>query len=177
MTLTLGADLTVALLLVLTLYYVSRLNRRLSALRADKAALQTLVQSLTQAALSADAGIRGLKAAAEEAARELQKKLQDGRSLRDDLAYMIDRGGGVADRMESQLRSRREEPKVEVPRGRPVEPLHAPAPGPRRAAAPAPEPKPPMNFIQEMAARLAPHGGAAPSRSERDLMRALAGRR
>ncbi|HZB91112.1 MAG TPA: DUF6468 domain-containing protein [Stellaceae bacterium] len=175
MTLTLSADLTVAILLVFTLFYVARLNRRLGALRADKAALQTLVHSLTQASQSAEAGIRGLRSAAEEAGRELQKKLQEAQSLRDDLAYMIDRGGGVADRMESQLRSRREEPRGEAPRGRPAEPLRAPAPEPRRA--PQPEPKPALNFIQEMAQRLAPNSGAAPSRSERDLMRALAGRR
>jgi hypothetical protein len=171
MTLTLTADLTVAILLVFTIYYASKLSRRLNALRADKAALQTLVQNLTQAAQNAEAGIRGLKAAAEETGRELHRKLQDGRSLHDDLAYMIDRGGGIADRMETSLRSRRDEPKAQAPRPRPVEPLRAPEAEPRRG------PKPATNFIQEMAARLAPDNSAAPSRAERELLRALSGRR
>jgi Domain of unknown function (DUF6468) len=171
MTLTLTADFTVAILLVLTIFYASKLSRRLNALRADKAALQVLVQSLTQASQNAEAGIRGLKAAAEETGRELQRKLQDARSLHDDLSYMIDRGGGVADRMETSLRSRRDEPRAEAPRPRPVEPLRAPDVEPRRA------PKPATNFIQEMAARLAPETSAAPSRAERELLRALAGRR
>jgi Domain of unknown function (DUF6468) len=171
MTLTLTADCTVAILLLFTIYYAAKLSRRLSALRADKAALQMLVQHLTQASQSAEAGIRGLKAAAEETGRELQRKLQDARSLHDDLAYMIDRGGGIADRMETSLRSRHDEPKAQAPRPRPVEPLRAPEAALRRA------PKPATNFIQEMAARLAPNNSAEPSRAERELLRALAGRR
>jgi chromosome segregation ATPase len=174
MTVTLAADLTVAVLLVITIYYAAKLSRRLSALRADKAALQTLVQSLTQASQSAEAGIRGLRSAAEESGRELQKKLQEAQGLRDDLAYMIDRGGSLADRMESSLRTRREERTSEPTRPRPVEtaPRAAAAPPPRREAKSGP-----TNFIQEMAARLAPGGAAAPSRAERDLLRALGGRR
>jgi hypothetical protein len=173
MTVTLAADLTVAVLLVITIYYAAKLSRRLSALRADKAALQTLVQSLTQASQSAEAGIRGLRSAAEESGRELQKKLQEAQGLRDDLAYMIDRGGSLADRMESSLRTRREERTSEPTRPRPVEAApRAAAPPPRREAKSGP-----TNFIQEMAARLAPGGAAAPSRAERDLLRALGGRR
>ena len=172
MTLTLVADLTVAFLLVVTIYYAAKLSRRLSALRADKQALQQLVQSLAQASQSAEAGIRGLKAAAEEGGRDLQKKLQEAQSLRDDLAYMIDRGGTVADRMESGLRARREEPKAEAPRPRPAEAPHAADAPPRREAKSGP-----TNFIQEMAARLAPSTGTGPSRTERDLLRALSGRR
>lgn len=178
MTITLAADLTVAVLLVFTIYYAAKLSRRLNALRADKAALQVLVQNLMQASQSAEAGIRGLKTAADETGRELQKKVQDAQSLRDDLAYMIDRGGNVADRMESSLRARREEPAREAPRLRPVE---APQPRPAEAPARREAKSGPTNFIQEMAARLAPGlapgNGTAPSRAERDLLRALAGRR
>jgi cell division protein FtsB len=171
MTVTLAADIVVSFLLLFTIYYAAKLSRRLSALRADKAALQALVRSLTQASQSAETGIRGLKSVAEESGRELQKMLQDAQSLRDDLAYMIERGGGVADRMETSLRSRREEPKPQ-PRPRPVEAARPVEPQPRR------EPRSgPVNFIQEMAARLAPSTGAEPSRAERELLRALAGRR
>jgi hypothetical protein len=174
MTVTLAADLIVAFLLVMTIYYAAKLSRRLAALRADKTALQALVQNLTQASQSAEAGIRGLRSATEEVGRELQKKLQDAQELRDDLAYMIDRGGNLADRMESSLRPRREEPKPEPApvRARPAETPHAAAPQPRR------EPRlGATNFIQEMAARLAPSTSPAPSRAERDLLRALGGRR
>lgn len=175
MTIALAADLVVALLLVFTIYYTAKLSRRLSVLRADKAALQTLVQTLAQAAASAEAGVSGLKAAAEETGRELERKLQAAQSLREDLAYMIDRGGAVADRMEASLRPRREPATPEPARPRPMELPRSPAEAPRR------EPRPGGgNFIQEMAARLAPVSAAVPgtpSRAERDLLRALAGRR
>lgn len=170
MTLTIAADLTVSFFLVITIYYAAMLSRRLRALRADKTALKTLVQSLTEATQSAEAGIRGLKAIADETGRELQKKLQEAHSLREDLAYMIDRGGGVADRMETSLRPRRDE--AEAARPRPVEP-----PRPTEAPSRREAKSGPANFIQEMAARLAPNSSAAPSRAERDLLRALSGRR
>jgi hypothetical protein len=72
--------------------------------------------------------------------------------------------------METSLRPRRDE--AEAARPRPVEaprPMETPA---RREAKSGP-----TNFIQEMAARLAPSASAAPSRAERDLLRALSGRR
>jgi len=174
MTITFVADLVVALLLVFTIYYAAKLSSRLSALRADKAPLQGLVQSLMQASGSAEAGIKGLKATTDEMSRELQRKLQEAQALRDDLAYMIDRGGTVADRMEVSLRPRRDTAAAEPARPRAAEARPAPE-APRR------EPRTAGNFIQEMAARLAPAAGAAapeaPSRAERDLLRALSGRR
>lgn len=176
MTVTLAADLVVAFLLVFTIYYAAKLSHKLNVLRADKAALQTLVQSLVQASASAEAGVKGLKATADETSRELQRKLQEAQALREDLAYMIDRGGTVADRMEVSLR-RREPAKPEPAPARPRPPEQRPAPeAPRR------EPKlGGGNFIQQMAARLAPAASDAapetPSRAERDLLRALAGRR
>ncbi|MGO8914348.1 MAG: DUF6468 domain-containing protein [Stellaceae bacterium] len=174
MTITVAADLIVAFLLTFTIYYAAKLSRKLSALRSDKAALQSLVQSLAQASASAEAGVKGLKATADEMGRELQRKLQAAQSLREDLAYMIDRGGTLADRMEVSLRSRREPPPE------PARPRAAEAPRPP-AEAPKREPRLGAgNFIQEMAARLAPNAAAAPgapSRAERDLLRALSGRR
>jgi Domain of unknown function (DUF6468) len=174
MNITLAADLIVALLLVFTIYYAARLSHRLSALRADKT-LQTLVQSLAQASASAEAGIKGLKATADEVGRELQRKLEAAQSLREDLAYMIDRGGTLADRMEVSLRPRREAPAPEAVRPRAAEAPRPLAEAPRREARQGTG-----NFIQQMAARLAPAAAdapGAPSRAERDLLRALAGRR
>ncbi len=171
MSITLAADLIVAIILSFTIYYAAKLNRKLGALRADKAALKSLVQSLMQASASAEVGVKGLKATAEEMSRDLQRKLQEGQALREDLAYMIDRGGTLADRMEISLRPRREAAEPEPARSRPA--AARPAEAPRR------EPKfGAGNFIQEMAARLAPSAAPdTPSRAERDLLRALSGRR
>jgi len=166
MTMTFAADGAVAFLLVITIFYAAKLSRRLSALRADKSELRALVQNLAQAAQSAEAGVKGLKNAADEIGRQLEQRVHDGQALREDLAYMLDRGGVLADRLEGGLRGAA--PKPEVSKSRPPEPRAQREDAVRR------EPRPAQNFIQEMAARLAPSSG---SRSERDLLRALAGRR
>jgi hypothetical protein len=168
---TLIADGIVAFLLVITIFYAAKLSRKLSALRADKAELQALVLSLAEASQSAEAGVMGLKAGAEEIGRLLAKKMQDAQSLREDLAYMIDRGGIVADRLEGSLRTRREDPAPAPARPRAVAAAPAqPEARPRREASTGA-----ASLIHQMASRLA--ATTTPSRSERDLAQALAGRR
>jgi hypothetical protein len=159
MTPTLISDITVAFLLITTIGYVAVLNRRLGVLRDDKAKLEELIKGLNAASINAQAGIAGLRQATEEVGRDLEKELVAGRSLRDDLHSLIERGGSVADRLEGTIRARREEaPRV------------AEMPGPRASAggkvaqlrAAPDEQQPPPNQI---------------SRAERELLRALGGRR
>lgn len=168
MTLTLAIDGIVSVLLVITIGYAIVLNRRLKALRRDKAELQALVKTLAEASQSAEAGVQALKQAAEDVGRQLEKKVQDARSLRDDLAYMVDRGGDLADRLEGTIRTRRETAKPETPAARPVEMSKSEAASLRRIAASAApgNAEPPSR-----------PGQGAPSRAERELLRVLAGRR
>jgi len=171
MPLPLAADGIVSILLLITICYAMILSRKLNALRRDKVALKALVTRLADASASAEAGVAGLRAAAHDIGRTLEKKLQDAQSLRDDLVYMIERGGATADRLEGTLRTRRE---AATPEGLP------PAQPERARAAPAPKApgsEPPAavaKFVEQMAQRLAP---PAPSRAERQLLRALGGRR
>ena len=97
-------DIVLCILLATAIGYGALLSRRLSALRADKGALESLVAALQEASLRAEAGVNGLKAAAELAGRQLQQKTEVAQGLRDDLAYMIDRGGGLADRIEDAIK-------------------------------------------------------------------------
>jgi Domain of unknown function (DUF6468) len=173
MTLTLASDAIVAFLLVVTIFYAARLSRRLAALRADKAELKALVASLAAASASAEGGIRALKAAAGNVGHDLDAKVQRAKSLRDDLVYIADRAATTADRLESTIRPRSEAHAPEAPRPRPVE-TPRPTAAATRPAEPKREAKGSLNLVQEMASRLA---AAQPSRSERDLARALAGRR
>ena len=100
MTPTLISDITVAFLLIATIGYVAVLNRRLGLLRKDKAKLEELIKGLNAASTNAQAGIAGLRQATDELGRGLDKELAAGRSLRDDLQYLIERGGSIADRLE-----------------------------------------------------------------------------
>jgi hypothetical protein len=163
MTLTLIGDITVAALLIATIAYVSVLNRRLGVLRDDKAKLEELIKALTVASSNAQAGVAGLRQATEEVGRDLEKRLAGGQSLRDDLNYLIERGGSVADRLEGVIRARRDD----APRGG----VTARAVTPRQNAGDkvaqlrsAPEEKPAQPTAQI-------------SRAERELLRALGGRR
>jgi len=158
MTLPFAGDLVVAVLLIVTIVYAALLNRRLTGLRSDKAELQALIQGLTAASHNAETAVSALKAAKDDIGRQLESTVARAQGLRDDLAYMIERGTTLADRLEGAIRARRvvgapsDTPAPEVPVLKPMRRADS-------AAAAAREPQSP------------------PSRSERDLLRALAGRR
>jgi hypothetical protein len=155
MMLSLFGDAVVAALLVATISYAAVLNRRLGVLRGDRAKLDELVQSLTLSAQRAEAGIMGLKKAAEDSGQRLEKKIEAAGGLRDDLAYLIERGGAIADRLEGTIRARRDGPKAEERK---------------------PEPKPPNSARVEPRLATEEPRATAPSRAERELLRALGGR-
>jgi len=159
MTVTLICDITVALLLVATIGYAAVLNRRLAVLREDRAKLEELIQGLNVASVNAQTGIAGLRKATEEVGRDLEKELAASRSLRDDLHYLIERGGAVADRLEGSVRARRDE----APRITEV------AATPRAGAS--------GKVAQLRAGTDAQEAPSQISRAERELLRALGGRR
>lgn len=166
MSLPLIGDLTVAVLLLATIIYVAVLNRRLGLLRNDKAQLEQLIQGLNAAAGSAQSGIAELRQAADELGKDLDKKVTVGHALRDDLNYLVERGGSLADRLEGTIRARRSEATPRAP-----EPAR---PAAQRAAADDNKVMPIRVDAEDQSA-----GRRAPpiSRAERDLIRALGGRR
>jgi hypothetical protein len=177
MTVTLMVDVVVAVLLVSVIVYATMLNRRLGALRADRDQFESIIRGLQDASSRAEAGIAQLKQAAEQTGRQLQQKVELGQALRDDLSYMIDRGNGLADRLEGAIRSGRDDARG------------APAPEPAAEA-----PATPGNRLRDLLRRIdagEPAGAASrplpdeaepriagfPSRAERDLRRALDAKR
>lgn len=180
MMLSLFADAIVAALLVATISYAAVLNRRLGVLRSDRAKLEELVKGLTVASQRAESGIAGLKATVGDVGRQLEKKIELAQGLRDDLTYMIERGGTVADRLEGTLRARRDErpeprhePRLE-PRPDAVAQITELRPEVRSRTMPkveqqSPERQSPERQAAELTARQSPTA----SRAERDLLRAL----
>jgi hypothetical protein len=193
------------------------LNRRLGTVRNDRDKFEALVNNLNTASQRAEVAVTNLRVVADDLSRRLEKKVEEARGLSDDLVYMIDRGGAVADRLASQIRSGRDELKP----GFAVEPTPAPQPPPRpaaqvpvpprpehrvepvmrqpQAAQPRPEPSRPSAPTRPEWARVEPRMAVnasepasrpqvaerppvaerpnAPSRAERELLRALAARR
>ncbi|OEJ68716.1 DUF6468 domain-containing protein [Magnetovibrio blakemorei] len=90
-------NVIIALLLVLTIIYAVRLNQRLAQLRNDKNELQELAKIFAEATDKAHDSIRELKGSSDA----LQAEVDKAEVLRDDLAYLVERGSRAADQMVS----------------------------------------------------------------------------
>jgi hypothetical protein len=167
-------DVVVAGLLLATIAYAILLSRRLGALRNDKRQLEALVRSLDISSQRAEAGIASLKDAAEQIGQQLQQRLEQGRALQTDLSYIIDLGGGLADRLEDSIRARRDESKSASASVAELDPRQQ-----RRLAVERPAEKPRGNPVQDevVAAAEAARIADFPSRAERLLRGALEARR
>ncbi len=101
-------DVIVAILLAATIGYAVMLNTRLNQLRKNRDDLVKLVSAFNDATARAEAGIPKLKRAAEEAGSGLQERVEKAQSLRDDLAFMIERADAMANRLEGAVRTARD---------------------------------------------------------------------
>lgn len=124
-------DIIIAILLAATIGYAVLLNNRLSQLRKNRDDLAKLVAAFNDATARAEAGIPKLKRATEEAGSTLQERVEKAQSLRDDLAFMIERADAMANRLEGSVRTARSEVKPS-----PASPPAAPRPVATRSAAP-----------------------------------------
>jgi hypothetical protein len=104
-------DLIVAVLLATTITYAVILNNRLNQLRRNRDELAKLVAAFNDATARAEAGIPKLKRASEEASSTLLERVEKAQSLRDDLAFMIERADAMASRLEGTVRAARSEAK------------------------------------------------------------------
>jgi methyl-accepting chemotaxis protein len=153
-------DIIVAVLLVVTIAYAVILNRRLDVLRRNKAELQDLAATFGDATARAGDNIRQLK----DAAEELRGTMNKATALRDDLVFLVERGGTSADRLEEAVREARglddgrPSPAAAEPNG-----TSTPSVTERPTRAPRQEPAP-TNIATRAAAK---------SKAEQELLRAL----
>ena len=103
MTLSLGMDIAFAVLLVITIGYAAVLNRKLGSLRRHKEELERLAVTFSQSTARAEDSIQRLKNTTDV----LQKGIDKAQGLRDDLAFLINRGSLAADRLEEGVRGAR----------------------------------------------------------------------
>lgn len=97
-------DIVVAILLIVTIVYAVGLNRRLTSMRRDRHKLEKIATDFAKSTERANDSIGLLKIANES----LQRQLDSANSLRDDLAYLLDRGERTADRLEDLVRVARD---------------------------------------------------------------------
>ena len=110
-------DGIVIALLGATIFFAFRLDRRLQGMRNVQNELAGVIRELNIAAARAEAGIQGLKAAAESSGQQLEERIRSARGIGDELALLMNAG-------ERAVRS--------------VEPVRQPsAPAPRPVSRPA----------------------------------------
>lgn len=127
-------DLLLAGLLAAVIVYAVILNRKLAALRQGKEELRALVDDFVAASETARNGMAEMRYAAENAGRDLNEVVSDAQALRDDLSFLIERGGVVADRMEQNVRANRIAPAAASGPTPPKEPVRAKPAKPARTA-------------------------------------------
>jgi hypothetical protein len=160
-------DVIIIVLLAATIVYAVMLNSRLAQLRDNRDDLARLVAAFNDATARAESGIPKLRRATEDAGMALQERVEKAQTLRDDLAFMIERADSMAGKLENSVRQAREEARPAAPA--PAMPQVAPARAPRAAKAePAPAPPP-----VEPAPSLADPMDDERSEAERELLRAL----
>ena len=105
MSIELFINIVVICLLVPTIVFAIILNKRLEVLRNSRADLGRLIEAFNDATTRAESGIPRLKQAADSAGSLLREQIQKAQTLRDDMAFMIERADTVIQRLENSVRS------------------------------------------------------------------------
>ena len=100
-------DVVVVVLLAVTLFHAVRLERALGTVRRDRAALAEMLEGFDASTRQAESGIDRLRGLADGAGRQIAKEVQAATALRDDLAFLIERGERLADRVDGLIRAGR----------------------------------------------------------------------
>jgi len=94
-------------LLGATLFQAIKLERALGVLKRDRASLEALVVHFNTSTHQAESAIERLRTAADGAGRQIETQLTKSVSLKDDLAFLTERGERLADRLDGLVRSAR----------------------------------------------------------------------
>jgi hypothetical protein len=97
-------ELVLVVLLGGTLFQAIRLERALGILKRDRASLESLVVGFNTSTHQVESGIQQLRSAADGSGRQIEAQLAQSLSLKDDLAYLTERGDRLADRLDALVR-------------------------------------------------------------------------
>ncbi len=100
-------ELILVAMLAATLFHAVRLERALGVLKRDRATLEALVAGFNASTTQAENGIERLRATADGAGRQIARQAEAAIALKDDLAFLMERGERLADRMDTLVRSSR----------------------------------------------------------------------
>ncbi len=98
---------SLVVLMAAAMPFIWRLDRRLTELRAEGAALGQGAAEMAAAATAAEATLNRLRATAEASGRAVAERVATGERLRDDLAFLTERAEALADRLDTLVRDGR----------------------------------------------------------------------
>ena len=116
-------ELVLVAMLAVTLFHAVRLERALGVLKRDRATLESLVTGFNTSTRQAEQGVERLRAAADGAGRQIARQSEAAMALKDDLAFLTERGEKLADRLDGLVRSAR--PLTHEPQGQAQAPAMA----------------------------------------------------
>ena len=117
MTLLVALDIIVAAMLAVTIGFCLVLSRRLTVLRRNESELRDVLAKFNQAAAQAEAGIARLKDVSQETAATLRERIGEAKALRDDLAFVTERGDRIVTELGKKISAQR---GAEAPPARPI---------------------------------------------------------
>lgn len=150
-------DLVMATLLAVTIFYCTKLNKRIRVLQDSKSELATLIQKFDESTQQATRSINEIHIVSKRINESIKTKLEKANYIVDDLSFMIEKGNKLADRMEADISGTRG--KASPPAA--AEPMRPALRG--TAAAPQPARGEPMPLRDE--------DGAAEGRLQRRIPR------
>src|ERR1700712_1283326 len=100
-------EIVLVVLLGATLFQATRLERALGVLKRDRASLESLVAGFNASTHQAESGIQKFRATADGAGRQIEAQMAKSASLKEDLAFLTERGDRLADRLDVLVRSTR----------------------------------------------------------------------
>jgi hypothetical protein len=115
-------DVAVAALLGVAILYAIRLNRTVERLREGKAELATLIGRFDEAASHAERSVAQFGQSAADQGKVLSSAIAEAQALRDELAFMLERGDSVADRIANLTPAKPKRAPALVPQSAGLEP-------------------------------------------------------
>lgn len=102
----LGVEISLSVLLLITIFYSLYLGRALTVLRRDRSELNTLISTLQASSSQAQSGIDHLRQTTERVGRTLGRTVESGKELKAELKELCDRAELLLGRLDRPAVSR-----------------------------------------------------------------------
>jgi hypothetical protein len=162
-----GLDVVLIALVGTGLVQAARLLRHLVGLRQGRVDMERFVQEFSSTVLRAEVGIKGLRQAAREGGDDLEKLIEKGSLLRDELHFLVESADQIAGRLgETATHAMRASDKASADKSA------ADRAAAQMESASAPEAKTPES-VASLPKKAGMAGAKPASRAEKELMQAL----